>query len=97
MRSQRRTFKAVFEEAQSILSQHVWMELVELPTRSATHDMTAGGSSTMNKETAETQNTKEGGDRQAITGLKKKGVYRVIDVLFAGCLSPWPSLMCGLV
>jgi MAGE family len=81
MGSQRGTFKAVFEEAQSILRSTFGMELVELPTRAATHDMTAGGSSMTNKETADTQNAKEGGDRQAVTGLKKKGVYRVIDVV----------------
>jgi melanoma-associated antigen len=85
MGSQRGTFKAVFEEAQSILRSTFGMELVELPTRAATHDITAGGGSTTNKErapgTTETQNTREGGDRQAITGLKKKGVYRVTDVV----------------
>ena len=73
--SQRGAFKAVFEEAQKILRATFGMELVELPTRAATHD-TAGGATGKDKtqEKAATQNGDGGaGDRQAVTGLKKKG------------------------
>ncbi|KAI0295323.1 MAGE family-domain-containing protein, partial [Multifurca ochricompacta] len=58
--SQRGAFKAIFEEAQKILRNTFGMELVELPTRAATHD-TANG---------------EGGDRQTVTGLKKKAIVQ---------------------
>ena len=70
MGSQRGTFKTVFEEAQSILRSTFGMELVELPTRAAAHDAAGGPTG---KEKAGTQNGEEGGDRQAVTGLKKKG------------------------
>ncbi|KAI0247539.1 MAGE family-domain-containing protein, partial [Lactifluus subvellereus] len=71
MGSQRGAFKSVFEEVQSILRSTFGMELVELPTRAAMHDA-AGGST--GREKAGTQNGEEGGDRQAVTGLKKKAV-----------------------
>jgi len=82
--SQRGAFKDVFEEAQKILRGTFGMELVELPTRTATHD-TAGGATGKNKtqEKAVTQNGDEGaGARQAVTGLRKKGVVYVLR-LFA--------------
>jgi len=65
MGSQRGAFKAVFEEAQKILRATFGMELVELPTRAATHD-TAGGATGKDKtqEKAATQNGDGGaGDR----------------------------------
>jgi melanoma-associated antigen len=79
MGSQRGTFKAVFDEAQIILRATFGMELVELPTRAATHDTVATDGAAMGRdktqqEKARTQNGDEGsGDRQAVTGLKKKG------------------------
>ncbi|KAI0252423.1 hypothetical protein BJV78DRAFT_1153766 [Lactifluus subvellereus] len=75
---QRGAFKAVFEEAQSILRSTFYMELVELltRTRAATHDI-AGGCT--GKEKAGTQNGEEGGDRQAVTGLKKKGAVPTVS------------------
>ena len=88
--SQRGAFKVVFEEAQKILRGTFGMELVELPTRTATHD-TAGGVAGKDKtqEKAGTQNGDEGaGDRQAVTGLRKKGtvyVRRLFEI-------PAPSL-----
>lgn len=79
--SQRGAFKTVFEEAQKILRGTFGMELVELPSRTATHD-TAGGATGRDKppqEKAGTQNGDEGaGDRQAVTGLKKKGAVYVL-------------------
>lgn len=81
---QRGAFKTVFEEAQKILRGTFGMELVELPTRTATHD-TAGGATGKDKtqEKAGTQNGDEGaGDRQAVTGLRKKGAVHVLR-LFA--------------
>ena len=86
--SQRGAFKVVFEEAQKILRVTFGMELVELPTRAATHD-TAGGATGKDKtqEKAATQNGDGGaGDRQAVTGLKKKGA-----VLRSPRLSGLPS------
>ena len=79
MGAQRGTFKAVFDEAQKILRATFGMELVELPTRAATHDTATADSGTTGRdrtqqEKAGTQNGDEGaGDRQAVTGLKKKG------------------------
>jgi hypothetical protein len=80
--SQRGAFKTVFEEAQKILRGTFGMELVELPTRTATHDA-AGGATGKDKtqEKAVTQNGDEGtGDRQAVTGLRKKGVVYVLSL-----------------
>ncbi|KAH9168580.1 MAGE-domain-containing protein [Lactarius sanguifluus] len=72
MGSQRSAFKAVFYEAQSILRNTFGMELVELPTRAATHDATAGQDRGQDK--AGTQNGENAGERQKVTGLKKKAV-----------------------
>ena len=48
------------------------MELVELPTRAATHDTAAAAGGATGRDG--TQNGDEGaGDRQTVTGLKKKG------------------------
>jgi melanoma-associated antigen len=70
--SQRGAFKAVFDEAQKILRGTFGMELVELPTRAATHETAAAAGGATDKD--RTQNGEEGaGDRQTITGLKKKG------------------------
>ena len=69
--SQRGAFKAVFQEAQIILSNTFGMELVELPTRAAAHDATAGQDRSQDK--AGTQNGEHPGERQMVTGLKKKG------------------------
>lgn len=77
--SQRGAFKAVFDEAQNVLRGTFGMELIELPTRTATHD-TAGNGTGRGKaqEKAGTQNGAEedgiAGDRQAVTGLRKKGI-----------------------
>jgi hypothetical protein len=78
MGSQRGAFKAVFEEAQNILRVTFGMELVELPTRAATHDTAGDGTGrSKTQEKAGTQNGGEGedntGGRQAVTGLRKKG------------------------
>lgn len=77
--SQRGTFKTVFDEAQNVLRGTFGMELIELPTRNAAHD--TGGSGTGRgkaQEKAGTQNGAEEGDtaggRQAVTGLRKKGI-----------------------
>ena len=81
---QRGMFKAVFEEAQKILCGTFGMELIELPTCTATHN-TAGGATGKNKtqEKVVMQNGDEGArDRQAVTGLRKKGVVYVLR-LFA--------------
>ena len=90
--SQRGAFKTVFEEAQKILRGTFGMELVELPSRTATHD-TAGGATGRDKppqEKAGTQNGDEGaGDRQAVTGLKKKGAVYVLR-LFPTFPAPSP-------
>ncbi|KAI9432402.1 MAGE-domain-containing protein [Lactarius indigo] len=72
MGSQRGAFKAVFNEAQSILRNTFGMELVELPTRAATHDAAAGQDRSQDK--AGTQNGENAGERQKVTGLKKKAV-----------------------
>jgi hypothetical protein len=85
--SQRGVFKVVFDEAQKILRGTFGMELVELPTRAATHDTVAaaGGASGRDRtqqEKAGTQNGDEGaGDRQTVTGLKKKGVAKLLPAL----------------
>jgi len=77
--SQRGAFKAVFDEAQKVLRGTFGMELIELPTRAATHD-TAGSGTGRGKtqEKAGTQNGAEeddtAGGRQAVTGLRKKGI-----------------------
>jgi melanoma-associated antigen len=63
-------FKAVFEEAQSILRRTFGMELVELPTRAATQQEKDHQE---RRAVGATQNGDDGGDRQAVTGLKKKG------------------------
>ncbi|KAH9054702.1 MAGE-domain-containing protein [Lactarius vividus] len=72
MGSQRSAFKDVFNEAQSILRNTFGMELVELPTRAATHDASAGQDRSQDK--AGTQNGENAGERQKVTGLKKKAV-----------------------
>ena len=77
--SQRGAFKAVFDEAQEILRGTFGMELIELPTRAATHDTSGNGTGRgKTQEKAGTQNGAEEGDaaggRQAVTGLKKKGI-----------------------
>ncbi|KAH9992547.1 MAGE family-domain-containing protein, partial [Russula compacta] len=71
-------FKAVFEQAQSMLRATFGMELVELPTRGAAmqHD---GVDKMQERAMTQTQNGEEGGgggagDRQAVTGLRKKAV-----------------------
>jgi MAGE family len=82
MGSQRGAFKAVFEEAQTILRGTFGMELVELATRAATHD-SAGASrdKTQEKPGTQTQDGEEGaGDRQGITGLRKKGAVRRLPI-----------------
>jgi melanoma-associated antigen len=66
-------FKVVFEEAQSILRRTFGMELVELPTRAATQQE----KDHQERRGAGTQNGDDGGDRQAVTGLKKKGTCAV--------------------
>ena len=76
MGSQRGAFKAVFFEAQSILRNTFGMELVELPTRAAAHDATAGQDK-KSQDKAGTQNGEHAGERQTVTGLKKKGAYHV--------------------
>lgn len=80
MGSQRGTFKAVFDEAQKILRGTFGMELIELPTRAATHDTAASG--TGRGKTQEKTGTQNGtgdddaaGGRQAVTGLRKKGIF----------------------
>jgi hypothetical protein len=78
--SQRGAFKAVFDEAQNILRGTFGMELVELPTRAATHDTAAAAGGAAGKD--RTQNGDEGaGDRQAVTGLKKKGAVPLLLAL----------------
>jgi hypothetical protein len=69
--SQHGTFKAVFQEVQTILHTTFGMELVELPTCAAAHDATAGQDKGQDK--AGTQNGEHTGDQQMATGLKKKG------------------------
>jgi hypothetical protein len=86
MGSQRGTFKAVFEAAQNILRGTFGMELVELPTRAAAQDPGGGTGRGKTQEKAGTQNGGEeedgAGNRQAVTGLKKKGtVTRLIFAL----------------
>ena len=79
-------FKAVFEQAQSILRATFGMELVELPTRGTAMqqhdavDKVQERARTQTQTQAQMQNGEEGGgggggagDRQAVTGLKKKG------------------------
>ena len=109
MGSQRGVFKAVFDEAQNILRGTFGMELVELPTRGATHDTAAAAGGTTGrdktqKEKKGTQNGNEGaGDRQAVTGLKKKGVVplllalpllsgRIYLTIFALSVQPFPRV-----
>ncbi|KAI9461517.1 MAGE-domain-containing protein [Russula earlei] len=77
MGSQRTAFKAVFEEAQTILRGTFGMELVELATRAATHDSVSGSTGKSKaQEKAVTQDGGEGaGDRQGVTGFKKKGRF----------------------
>ncbi len=79
MGSQRGTFKTVFDEAQKILRATFGMELVELPTRAATHDTSGGGTS--RGKAQEKAGTRKGaeeddtaGGRQTVTGLRKKGI-----------------------
>lgn len=88
--SQRGAFKTVFEEAQKILRGTFGMELIELPTRAATHD--TAGSGTGRGKTQEKAGTQNGageddtaGGRQAVTGLRKKGMTRL--------LLPYPLLV----
>lgn len=75
MGSQRGTFKAVMHEAQIILRDTFGMELVELPTRAAAHDASSGATADQdkNQDKAGTQNGEHAGERQTVTGLKKKG------------------------
>jgi len=78
MGSQRGAFKVVFEEAQTILRGTFGMELVELATRAATHDSAGAG---RDKAGTQTQEGEEGaGDRQGITGLRKKGAVRRLPI-----------------
>jgi hypothetical protein len=84
----RGAFRPVFEEAQNILRATFGMELVELPTRAAAHDVpggTGGGGATGKdkaREKAGTQNGEEAGDRQTVTGLKKKGAVPTVHPPF---------------
>jgi hypothetical protein len=63
------------------------MELIELPTHAVTHN-TAGGSMGSMEKAAAMQNGEEGGggDRQAVTGLKKKGALWSLVNAWFGCL-----------
>ncbi|KAF8272190.1 MAGE family-domain-containing protein [Lactarius quietus] len=70
MGSQRGTFKAVIYEAQNILRDTFGMELAELPTRAAAHDPSGAGQD----KTQDKQNGEHAGERQKVTGLKKKAV-----------------------
>ena len=74
MGSQRGTFKTVMYEAQIILRNTFGMELVELPTRAAAHDASGAGQD-KNQDKAGTQNGENAGERQTVTGLKKKGAF----------------------
>jgi len=79
--SKRGPFKIVFEMAQNTLKSTFGMELVELQTRAATYDAVFGkdAQNGIGKQAIPNKdgNSDEQGDRQGITGLKKRGLLTV--------------------
>jgi hypothetical protein len=65
------------------------MELVELPTRAAAHDSTAGQDKSQEK--AGTQNGEHAGERQMVTGLKMKGARHAFFLSVGLMVKTWAA------